>query len=178
MSYIFKDNKKGFTLLELMFVVVIMAVAITLTVAKVDFLIPKYRLRGALREIASTVRLARVKATSIAMDLYIQYDLSNNEYWLLVPGKEEETIRYEKLLKKRLPTGISFKNVIVTDKTGESSGISTIKVSPFGIRGSHIVNLIDKDGRIGALKINGFTGSATFYNEEKEPDELLEDPEY
>jgi prepilin-type N-terminal cleavage/methylation domain-containing protein len=75
----------GFTLVELLAVVIILGIMVTLAATRLDFLVPKYRLRAAAREVASVMKIAKARAASTGKDVYLEMDLSAGRYWLLVP---------------------------------------------------------------------------------------------
>jgi prepilin-type N-terminal cleavage/methylation domain-containing protein len=58
-------NKRGVTLIELIVVFVIIAIGATLMVPSIGAWLPSYRLRGATRDVVSTLRTAQMKAVSI-----------------------------------------------------------------------------------------------------------------
>ncbi len=57
-------NKKGVTLVELVVVMVIIAIAAALAVPNIAAWLPNYRLRTATRDIVSTMRTAQMKAVA------------------------------------------------------------------------------------------------------------------
>jgi len=57
-------NQKGITLIELIVVFVIIAIGAALVVPNIGGWLPNYRLRSATRNIASTMRVAQMKAVS------------------------------------------------------------------------------------------------------------------
>lgn len=189
-------------------VVIIIGILILFSTAQLDGLIPKYRFRETIREIGATLKLARSRAVSSGMEVYMEYDLSNGTYCLLVPftkrdeeteepngneltagqnpvndspantpppGKKESEYVYNRSFSTKFPEDVEFVNVIFAKGEIIDRGIARIKISPFGFSDHHIVNLRNKDGDNLAVKLNGFTGGLTFYDEIKEPDVLLED---
>jgi len=153
----------------------------------IDFLIPKYKLRACAREIGAQMKTARTKAALEGKNIYLEYDLSNREYWLNVPFEkvldsdenpsQEKKYEYQKWSRKSLPEGIEFIDIIYNDiKT--TTGTTSVLVTPFGFSNHHIVNLKNSDGQKIAIKINGFTGNLTFYDDYKDADVKLEDANY
>jgi prepilin-type N-terminal cleavage/methylation domain-containing protein len=57
-------NSKGITLIELIVVMVIIAIGAALMAPNIGGWLPNYRLRSATRDIASTMRVAQMKAVS------------------------------------------------------------------------------------------------------------------
>jgi len=84
--------RRGFTLIELIVVVMILTVMTGLAVAKLDFLVPKYRLRAATRETAAVLQQARSRAASIGRDIYVRIHLSDGSYEMLVPFEVESQV--------------------------------------------------------------------------------------
>src|SRR5258705_5082957 len=80
-----KVRVEGFTLIELIVVVLILTLMTGLAVAKLDFLVPKYRLRAATRETAAVLQQARSPAASIGRDIYVRIHLSDRSYEMRVP---------------------------------------------------------------------------------------------
>lgn len=74
------NNKSGFTMTEL--VVVIAIIGITLAIAIPSFLTyrPTMRLKGAARDISTTLQWARMKAVSENNRMEIQFSPVNNSY--------------------------------------------------------------------------------------------------
>ncbi len=176
---------RGFTLIELMVVVVIMALLVGIAVIRVDYMIPRYRLRAAAREVAYHFKRARAQAASTGKNVYAKYDLSQGTYWLLVafpkavpqeqkdePPKEFE---YHEILKSKLPDGVEFVSLILGKDEVITKDQATLRLSPFGSSKHMIVNLRNKDGNTIALRVNGFTGAVSYYDKHQEAEDLLED---
>lgn len=75
-------NQKGVTLLELIIVMVIIAIGATLMAPGIGSWIPIYRLKSAARDIASTMRIAQMKAISNNLTYQISFDPANRSYIL------------------------------------------------------------------------------------------------
>jgi type IV fimbrial biogenesis protein FimT len=75
-------NKKGFTLIELIVVFVIIAVTAVLIVPNIRGWLPRYRLKSATREIVSTMRTAQMKAISNRMQYQVDFNVGTNSYIL------------------------------------------------------------------------------------------------
>ncbi|HTF57602.1 MAG TPA: prepilin-type N-terminal cleavage/methylation domain-containing protein [Planctomycetota bacterium] len=184
--------RRGFTLIELIVVVLILTLMTGLAVARLDFLVPKYRLRAATRETAAVLKQARSRAASIGRDIYVRIHLSDGRYEMLVPFEVESQValppdippelipppeyRYESLFQSELPKDVQFVNVILGTETDQTitSGNAQIRISPFGASDHVIVNFRLED-RDAAIRLNGLTGIISFFEEEKKAAELLED---
>ena len=167
-------DRRGFTLVELAVVVLIVGILSGLVFSRLDGLIPGERLRGAASDIVAGARLARAAARSRRMEVVLEYDLDENAWSisgffdkadeelegaaLLVESQnipdEPEVILYHKL-----PEGLEIAEV----RYGESGVASTGKVSasfgPSGSVGEHMVVVYDAGSRT-AVFVPALTGSA------------------
>lgn len=97
-----RKNKKGVTLIELIVVIVIIAIGAVLLIPNIGAFLPNYRLRGAARDIVSTMRVAQMKAVSNNMEYQVvivggTYVLKRDSGGLVSEGET-----------KTLPTGITI----------------------------------------------------------------------
>ena len=182
----------GFTLIEMIVVVVILSAMTALAVVRLDFLVPKYRLRAATRQTASVLSQARSRAAAIGRDVYVRIHLSEGKYEILVPMPKEEQpwvppdtpaelippteYEFTTAFGGTLPEGPEFVNVILGSEADQTitTGKAQIRVSPFGA-GDHVIVNFKLDDRRAAIRLNGLTGVVSFYEEEKSAPQLMED---
>ena len=100
-----KLNKKGVTLLELIIVMVIIAIGATLIAPGIGTWITIYRLRGATRDVVSTLRTAQMKAISINTDYQVNF-LNATTYVLEYRNTLGNFVAEGS--QQTLPTGIQF----------------------------------------------------------------------
>ena len=177
----------GFTLVELMVVVVIVGLMVGVAATRMDFMVPKYRLRGAAREVAGLFKQARSRAAGSGKDVYIEIDLPRGLYWLLVAfpktvegadAADPRALEYQPVYQQALPDGVKFVDVIQGSQEKIDAGRARMRVTPFGSSSHLIVNLKNTDEREISVKMNGFTGSVTFHEGRLEAEEILEDAAY
>jgi type II secretion system protein H len=180
----------GFTLIELVAVVVLLGIMMAVVVTRMDHLVPEYRLRGAAREVAAALRLGKARAVATGKEVYLEVDLERGRYWLLAAFPKKEAVEkaleegleleakayaYEPVFEQELADGVEFVDLIFSEKEKATGGRSRIRMSPFGSSSHTIVNLRNRDDRELSVKLNGFTGAVSFYDHRKEAEELLED---
>jgi hypothetical protein len=168
-----------------MVVVLIIGVMVGVAATRLDFLAPKYRLRGAARDVAAVMRQGKARAAAQGKDVYFEADLSQGRYWLLVPFPKEDPadtrpvesrpLEYQALFVRTLPEGVHFVEVILGDKEKANSGRIRIRLSAFGASSHVIFNMTNTDHHTIALRMNGFTGLVSFFDEHQTADDLLED---
>ncbi len=73
-------NQKGVTLVELIVVMVIIAIGATLTTPNIGGWMRNYRLRSAARDVASTLRVAQIKAVSTNTTYQVVFNTVNDSY--------------------------------------------------------------------------------------------------
>jgi hypothetical protein len=166
-------------------VVLIIGLMMTLAATRLDFMVPKYRLRGAAREVASIVKQGKARAAATGKDVYFEADLSRGSYWLLVafPKPVEERVSelesnalvYQPILQRSLGEGVHFTDVIFSEKEIVTSGRARLRLTPFGASTNAIFNLKGQDDRELAVRVNGLTGDVAFFEGHRDGDKLLED---
>jgi general secretion pathway protein H len=81
---------RGFTLLELLVVMVIIAAIVGLVVPRFGAALPGVELRGAARDVASALRFARGRAIATRGDVAVVFDVNARTYRIEgVPGERE-----------------------------------------------------------------------------------------
>jgi prepilin-type N-terminal cleavage/methylation domain-containing protein len=190
----------GYTLMELLAVIAILGLLLTVAVTRIDFLIPKYRVRAAGRELGAYLQHIKGRAVAEGRPLYVCYDIPARKYWVMapfpIPPEELEALgllvpgvaapgepippmppgpppmRYGEALVTELPDGVVFTDVAVGTET--MTGFVTIEVTPFGSTRTHHVHLADEDKeRQTTVKFNGLTGNVTFYDGYQAPSESV-----
>ncbi|CAB1081984.1 hypothetical protein D1AOALGA4SA_9624 [Olavius algarvensis Delta 1 endosymbiont] len=96
-------KNSGFTIMELMTVIGIIAIMASIIIPNVIGWLPKYRLRSGAEEIQSTLQLARLGAIKQNMSSSVDFNTVNHTFLASIAG---QTIKQGKL-----PAGIIFDSV-------------------------------------------------------------------
>ncbi len=99
-------NQKGVTLIELIVVMVIIAIGAALTTPNIGGWLRTYRLRSATRDVASTLRLAQIKAVSANTAYQVLFDTINNSY--IIQYQDTSNAWVSEGATQILPAGIKF----------------------------------------------------------------------
>ena len=164
----------GFTLVELVVVVVIIGLILASVAIRFDSLTVSARLRASAREIASTIGLAHSQACSTGRAQTIVFDTDNQQYWIESDSGEEPDNEW--LPKKRtLYRDITFEDIQVGEEMYSERGTLSIEVSPLGVTSACMVHLEAEGGAQMTLEVCPLTGMVRFYDgyEEYEPPEDL-----
>lgn len=188
--------RSGYTLIELVMVILLLGIMLSFTFAKVDYLSPRYSLRAVAREIARTVALARSQAATQGRVYFVKYRFQEKSYYILAPFEDPPTdsqaagslgspnpsagappipaLHWEPVFRKDLPAGTVFRDIVVGGEKIEDQDV-TVEISPFGLTKGHVVHLTDGT-RDYSIDINPLTGAARFHEEYYEPQAQEQDP--
>ncbi|MCE9583919.1 MAG: prepilin-type N-terminal cleavage/methylation domain-containing protein [Planctomycetes bacterium] len=151
------SRQGGYTLIELSVVLVIIGIMLLFVVGRIDGMLPRYRTRASIRELASEMRLARASAMSTGMPHYIQYDVPGRKYWILspevvkkvaddevAPDTAEEAFKeaeytWVKSMEKALPDGVNFEKILWSaDQVADQMPV-TVECTPYGSVRRHTI---------------------------------------
>ena len=119
-------NKKGITLLELVVVMIIIAIGAVLLVPNIGGWLPHYRLKSSTRDIASTMRIAQMKAVSNNFQYRVNLnsaDVGANSY--ILQYNTGGIIWVDDGAMQRLPSGIIISNNTFPNDRAEFNPNST-----------------------------------------------------
>jgi general secretion pathway protein H len=143
----------GFTLVELLFVMIIAAVALTLVGTSISRSISGAEMRTAARKLAASLRYTRTHAILVKSEQVFLIDAENHSY--TAPGREPVI----------LPEGM---NVQLTTARSEltSENVGGIRFYPDGgSTGGHV--LLEANERIYRVNVAWLTGEASVQREEE-----------
>lgn len=155
------DIPRGFSIIELMLVIAILAIASVVIVPQLANLSPKYRLRAGARELAATVAQVRTDAILAGSAQTVVYDLDRQLYGgrgLDETGKPVSEGQEELL---ELPDEIRIAKIVLPDEKTYTSGRKSLEIDPALALGSHIIVLENEAKATYYLKFNALSGTMT-----------------
>jgi len=171
-------SRAGFTMVELVMVILIVGIIFSFTVVSVSGLAPIYKVRSATRTLGAKIEELRAFAISRGKPLGIRYTLLDDpQYYQIIPPAPEdapdEPIENRRLdAKTELPTGVRFRRISFPGTRGSDRGVVNVLFSPMGNTGSHVATLegASKDGTpiLISMKFNAITGTIDFSEGEGE----------
>ena len=125
-------KKRGITLVELVVVVVIIAIAAVLVAPSIGRWLPNYRLRGAARDIVSTLRTAQMKAVSTNRQYQVSFNQGVGSY--ILQYQNTGGVWVNEGANQVLPsgiqiTGITFPGNNATFNTNSSSSTGSLTLT-------------------------------------------------
>ncbi|WP_043739548.1 GspH/FimT family pseudopilin [Thioalkalivibrio nitratireducens] len=108
-------DRRGFTMIELMVVLVILSVGLVLVVPRFDGALAGLEIKGAARDLASGLRYARGRAIASGEPVGLFVDVEQGLYWIGDDARQ-----------RKLPGGIDLRMVTgTTEVVGDSVGAIT-----------------------------------------------------
>jgi len=140
------SRQRGFTLIELMLVLVVLGLVYGLVFFRLDHILTRYRLRGAARDVLATMQLARSQAVSQQRPFRVIFDMDGRAFWL---QREDGP----PAAKRPLPEGVRIERVTTAGRS-RSSGRAAVEYTPVGGAASVRVDVVSDDGRKISIRVD------------------------
>lgn len=148
-----KINKKGVTLLELVIVMVIVALGAVLIAPNIGGWLSHYRLRGATRDVVSTMRTAQMKAVSQNLAYCVSFNIGPPGSYVLQRNSAGNWL--DEGAVQILPTGITIGNILGFPEQG---GRRIAQFNPNSTSSAGSVTLNNPKGGVRKIVITAATG--------------------
>ncbi len=162
----------GFTLLEVMAVVVIVAILATTAIMNVDSIVPAYEIRQTARRLGIIIQQAKSYAKREARDMAIVYDFENNRCWIEPADIEPEDTPGEHTRREyELPEGLEFSKVVFSDESSVEINVCRVYVTAGGMVVPHYVHIKnDRDAKY-TVMVRMMAGTVEYAGGHKMPEE-------
>ncbi|NIQ38324.1 MAG: prepilin-type N-terminal cleavage/methylation domain-containing protein [Proteobacteria bacterium] len=161
---------RGFTLLELTLVILILGILLALSLPSLGNLAGG-DLNVSSRRLSGTVKYLFHRATLKRTIYRLNYDLKANEYWVTYRDETLEFVKDTSPLtrKVKLPQGISFEDIVIIGKGKFTEGEVETHFFPKGWVEETLVHLKDSKGRQSSIHILPLSARVRIYDRYIEP---------
>jgi type II secretion system protein H len=137
--------RAGFTLVELLGVVVVIGLIGTIVTLNWKSVFPRSQLNSSVRALAATLQATRSDAIARTAEFWIQYDVEQGRYRVVTPfrhgggvaANDEERMALD---WTELPDSVRFQAVAV-DGEEYDTGIVQVRFDPLGAASGHVIVL-------------------------------------
>ncbi len=155
-------NKKGYTLLELTIVLVLLGLVTMLTVPRFQAFISGNEIERAARNMSTVIMHARGLAAGEGRGFLIHIDVAKGAYWVsreIPPGVSNTNPEKEEVVEKwRLPESVKFRDVETLGQGMIGEGEAIIHFWRNGLVETATIHLQDSKERQMTLIVNPITG--------------------
>ncbi len=153
---------RGFTLIEVIIVVVIFSIILAVAWPNLEGALPGVALKSGSRRLSSTVTYIRQEA-GLSGDFYrLVFDLDSQGYFVerrARDGQEQWKEEGKTLLKRySLPLSVRFEDVVVFGREKRRKGMSYVEFHPDGSVEPFLIHLRNTRGRFVTLSAVSITG--------------------
>lgn len=162
-----RRGRGGFTLIELIVVLVILGVVVRVALPRLEGAFSDRYLRSSARRLVGMIRWTQSQAALGGREYWLYYDLDKGEYWMA--GKGEENLEgAEGKRRRHLLEGVRFQHIITRSQGRVSGGIASSWFSPQGWVEGTSIHLQNEKGEELGVRIKGPTGRVRILEEGEE----------
>ena len=154
----------GFTLLELLVIIVLAGLIVTLAVPSTRDALTGDKLKTASRQIIGLERKLRVEAVRDQLDYILCLDLSNSAYWVVASDMTQEKQDEIKKRALHLPTDVVITDIVDANNSKKSAGEFKIIFKKNNACSPAVIHLAYEENKM-TIVINPFLGVTDIQNQ-------------
>ncbi len=156
------DHVKGYTLMELMVVVVLLGILFSFTAPRFRDAVLTDSLKSATLRLTGTIINLRSNAIQTHVDHRLVFDLEKNEYWYesVDVTAEGSALAHEDTVA-HLPHDVRIIDIWIKNHGKIMSGDATIKFTKKGYTQQSAIHMESEDGRVFTLVLSPFLQKVT-----------------
>ncbi len=161
-------RRAGFTLVELLAVIIVLALIATLVTVNWRAILPRTQLHSAVRSLAATLQGTRSDAIARNAVFDVQYDLDGHRYRVVTPfragGGISPTAEDRLALSwQDLPPSVRFKSIAIGTEIYEK-GLIYVRFDPLGSASGHVIVLAQPaDNNMYTIEVQGLLGLIDYH---------------
>jgi general secretion pathway protein H len=156
-------SKRGFTLLELLIVLVIIGISLGYISPRIFSGLLTTNMDRAVRDIMSMIQVARSSAITQHKTFFVRFDIDNAK--IAMYPMPESSGQEPKMLKERdLPDGVVLKGVKSPYQIKKEQGEVNLRVTTEGVVEQGVIYLDAGSGEIYTLVVKPFSGNVKIYD--------------
>jgi prepilin-type N-terminal cleavage/methylation domain-containing protein len=144
-SIVGKVNSKGYTLIELIVVVVLIGLMLFIAMPRVREAILQDNLKSAVRRITGMASELRTGAIGDFMDKVLVFDLTNEQYWTYSVDMTPEKKAAQKKGAIGIPVGVHIEDIQQSGQDRKIDGEVTVSFSRRGYVQPTVIHLVQDD---------------------------------
>ncbi|NPV03911.1 MAG: prepilin-type N-terminal cleavage/methylation domain-containing protein [Syntrophaceae bacterium] len=137
--------ERGYTLIEIVVVIVLVGVILLLAVPRVQDTVTGDRMRSAVRNLAGAARELRAEAVRQQVDHFLHLDLDRRAVWNTRDDMTAEVRTARRNLARTLPPGVRIADVAITDEGKKNQGEVVIRFFRQGYVQPAAIHLTDDE---------------------------------
>ena len=165
-------NTKGYTLIELAVVIVLIGIIMTLAIPKLRTVSVTDGLKSSVRVMTGRIMALRDDSIRDNKAHRLNFDLDSHEYWIDYPSMSEEEKAGARQESWALAEDVYIEDITLRDEGKIMSGNAGILFTKKGYIQASIIHLRSKDGRRFSLELSPFLGKVKVFDKYVDYDDL------
>lgn len=156
---------RGYTLIELTVVILLIGLTVLLTVPKFRYSLLTDDLKGTVRKMVGTIRTLRNEAVRERQAFMLHFDLEANRLWVESTKATDEELAEAHSNAFQLPEGVRIMDVWTIGRGKQAGGDTAIRFTEKGYVEPSVIHMKAMDGREFTLILSPFLGKVEVLEE-------------